>query len=60
MTQFVNEAELHSGWALGRIKDPTAGAAQVRRVLASFVDQGVRVNLGFYTGLLAQLEAETL
>jgi predicted ATPase len=37
-----------------------AGAAQVQRVLAAFVDQGVRVNLGFYTGLLAELEAETL
>ena len=60
MVQFLNEAELHSGWARGRINDPMAGAAQVRRVLAAFVDQGVRVNLGFYTGLLAQLEAETL
>ena len=58
--QYVNEAELHFGWALGRIKDPTAGADQVRRILAAFVDQGVRVNLGFYTGLLAELEAETL
>ena len=58
--QYVNEAELHLGWALGRIKDPTAGADQVRRILAAFVDQGVRVNLGFYTGLLAELEAETL
>jgi predicted ATPase len=60
MMQHLNEAELHSGWARGRIDDPMAGAAQVRRVLAAFVDQGVRVNLGFYTGLLAQLEAETL
>ena len=60
MAQFLIEAELHSGWARGRINDPAAGAAQVRRVLAAFVDQGVRVNLGFYTGLLAQLEAETL
>jgi tetratricopeptide (TPR) repeat protein len=59
-TQYLNETELHSGWARGRIDDPIAGAAQVRRVLAAFVDQGVRVNLGFYTGLLAQLEAETL
>ena len=58
--QYVNEAELHLGWALGRIKDPTAGADQVRRILAAFVHQGVRVNLGFYTGLLAELEAETL
>ena len=60
MVQYVNEAELHSGWAQGRINDPMAGGAQVRRVLAAFVNQGVRVNLGFYSGLLAELEAETL
>jgi hypothetical protein len=60
MAQYLNEAELHSGWARGRIDDPMAGAAQVQRVLAAFVEQGVKVNLGFYTGLLAQLEAETL
>jgi hypothetical protein len=58
--QYLNEAELHSGWARGRINDPMAGAAQVRRALSAFVDRRVRVNLGFYTGLLAQLEAETL
>ena len=60
LTQFLNEAELHASWARGRMDNPAAGAAQVRKVLASFVDQGVKVNLGFYTGLLAQLEAETL
>ena len=60
MAQYLNEAELHAGWARGQINDPAAGAAEVRRVLAAFVDQGVRVNLGFYSGLLAQLEAETL
>ncbi len=60
VVQYLNEAELHYGWANGRINDPTAGAAQVRRVLAAFVDQGVKVNLGFYSGLLAELEAETL
>ena len=53
IVQYLNEAELHSGWARGRINDPVAGAAEVRRVLAAFVDQGVRVNLGFYSGLLA-------
>ena len=60
ITQYLNEAELHAGWAQGRIGDPEGGAAQVRRVLAVFVDQGVKVNLGLYNGLLAQLEAETL
>jgi hypothetical protein len=60
MPQYLNEAELHSGWARGRISDPVTGAAQVQRALASLIDQGVKVNLGFYNGLLAQLEAETL
>jgi predicted ATPase len=60
MVQFVNEAELHSGWARGRINDPGAGAAQIRRILSVFVHQGVKINLGFYSGLLAELEAETL
>jgi hypothetical protein len=60
LVQYLNEAELHAGWARGRIGDPTTGAAQVRRVLGVFVDQGVKVNLGLYNGLLAQLEAETL
>ena len=60
MVQYVNEAELHSGWARGRIGDPVTGAAELQRLLGVFVDQGVKVNLGLYTGLLAQLEAETL
>jgi class 3 adenylate cyclase len=60
LAQFLNEAELHSAWARGRMNDPKAGAAQVQRVLPAFVEQGVKVNLGFYSGLLAQLEAETL
>ena len=60
VAQYLNESELLSGWARGRMKDPMAGAAQMRRVLSAFADQGVKVNLGFYTGLLAQLEAETV
>jgi tetratricopeptide (TPR) repeat protein len=60
ITQYLNEAELLSGWARGRMNDPVAGAAQVRRAMAALVEQGVRVNLGFYTGLLAELEAKTL
>src|SRR6185437_9251181 len=50
----------HLGWARGRINDPVAGSVQLRRVLSAFVDQGVRVNLGFCSGLLAGLEAKTL
>jgi tetratricopeptide (TPR) repeat protein len=60
LAQYLTEAELHCGWARGRIADPMTGAAQVRRALGVFVDQGVKVNLGLYNGLLAQLKAETL
>jgi class 3 adenylate cyclase/predicted ATPase len=60
LAQWLSEAELHLSWARARINDPMAGVAQVRQVLTAFVDQDIRVNLGFYTGLLAQLEAETL
>jgi predicted ATPase len=60
MMLYVNAAELHEGWARGRTADPMAGASQVQRVLSAFVEQGVRVNLGFYSGLLAELEAEAL
>jgi predicted ATPase len=60
MVQYLTEAELHSGWARGQMNDPVAGAAQVRQVMAALVEQGFKISLGFYTGLLAELEAETL
>ena len=60
VSQYLHEAEMHLGWAQGRTGEPAAGAAQIQKVLAAFVEQHVRVNLGFYTGLLAELEAETL
>ncbi len=60
MSHFRVLAELESGWARGRLIDPVAGAAELRRALAAFADRGARVGAGFYYGLLAQLEAETL
>src|SRR5205807_8486832 len=36
LSQYLLEAELHCAWARGRIDDPAGGAAQMRRVLASF------------------------
>ena len=58
MVQYVNEAELHSGWR-GWINDPMADAAEVRRVLAAFIDQGVRETWGS-KWVLAELKAETV
>jgi tetratricopeptide (TPR) repeat protein len=54
------QAELSAGWARGRLHDATAGAEDLRRALAAFADHGARLFAWFHTGLLAELEAETL
>jgi class 3 adenylate cyclase/predicted ATPase len=60
MTHFSNMAEMNKAWARGRLDDPTVGAAQFRRALKAHLDSGFRIGAGFYTGLLAELEAEIL
>ena len=60
MAQWINVARLAAGWARGRINEPAGGAAQVRQALARVADLGVRTHVGFYGGLLAELEAEEL
>jgi class 3 adenylate cyclase/tetratricopeptide (TPR) repeat protein len=53
-------AELHAGWARGRLHDAAAGAAEIRRSQAALADQGATANAWFYNVLLAELEWETL
>ena len=53
-------AELHAGWARGRLYDAAAGAAEIRRAQAALADQGATANAWFYNVLLAELEGETL
>jgi class 3 adenylate cyclase len=53
-------AELHAGWARGRLQDAAAGAAEIRRAQAALADQGATANAWFYNVLLAELERETL
>ena len=52
-------AEMHSSWARGRLYDPEAGAAALKRALAASAEQGARGRIVFHA-LLAELEAETL
>jgi predicted ATPase len=52
-------AELSAGWARGRLHDAETGAEDLRRVLADSIEQGALMDAWFYTGLLAELEAET-
>jgi predicted ATPase len=53
-------AELNVAWARGRLHEAAGGAEHLRRALAERVDQDVRFDTWFQTGLLAELEAETL
>jgi hypothetical protein len=48
-------AELHAGWARGRLHDAAAGAAEIRRAQAALADQGATANAWFYNVLLAEL-----
>jgi predicted negative regulator of RcsB-dependent stress response len=59
MTHFTHMAELNIAWARGRLYDPTASAERFRQALKAHLDNGFRVGVGFCTGLLAELEAET-
>ena len=61
MMHFTHLAELNIAWAHGRLlHDPTASAEQFRQALKAHLNDGFRVGAGFCTGLLAELEAETL
>jgi hypothetical protein len=60
MIQYVGHAEVHAGWARGRLHDPAGGAAELRQALAALTDHGQRISVPFFYGLLAELEAATL
>jgi predicted ATPase len=60
MAQWLNVAQLAAAWARGRINEPAGGAAQFPQALTRLVDLGLRTHVGFFGGLLAELEVETL
>jgi hypothetical protein len=49
---------LCSAWALARLSGGDSGTIEVRRVIATFTDQGNRACLPLFQGELAELEAE--
>ena len=52
-------AELFTAWARGRLYDPAAAAAELRRALVTLTDQGQMLAAPLFYALLAELEAET-
>jgi predicted ATPase len=60
MSFWAVMSKLNAGWARGRFNNPIAGAAELQQGLTAYASHGARLATGFYTGLLAKLEAETL
>ena len=59
MDLYVAAGEAFVGWAHGRLYDAQAGAEQLRKALASYLDQGNKFIAPTLYGLLAELEAVT-
>jgi adenylate cyclase len=51
-------AALPLAWARAKIGDRDAGSAELRKALADYANQGNKIHLPFYRGLLAEIEAE--
>jgi predicted ATPase len=55
---YLAMGALFSAWASARLGDRVAGTTELRHALAAYVDQGNKLHVPFYQGLLAELEAE--
>jgi tetratricopeptide (TPR) repeat protein len=53
-------AELFAAWARGRLNDPATGVAEVKKTLATLVDQGSKLARELWETRLAELEAEAV
>jgi predicted ATPase len=58
MTLFAAWGALQSAWASARLDGRETGATELRRTLVSFTDQGNKLFVPFYQGLLAEIEAQ--
>lgn len=58
LMSYLNWAALSLAWARAKIGGRDAGSAELRKALADYANQGNKVLLPFYRGLLAEIEAE--
>jgi predicted ATPase len=58
LTLFTALGALQSAWASARLDDRGGGATELRQALAAYTDRGNRLEVPFYQGLLAEIEAE--
>jgi predicted ATPase len=58
ITQFTALGTLQSAWASARLDGRQTGAAELRQALAAYTDQGNKLFVPFFQGLLAEIEAQ--
>jgi predicted ATPase len=57
LTLFTALGALQSIWASARLDGRETGAMELRQALAAYTDQGNRLSVPFFQGLLAEIEA---
>jgi adenylate cyclase len=58
LTYYAASGALHSAWASARLDGRGIGATELRQALTAYTDQGNKVSVPFYQGLLAEIEAQ--
>jgi predicted ATPase len=58
LPHFTALGVLQSAWASARLDGPETGATHLRQALAALTDRGNKVNVPFFQGLLAEIEAQ--
>jgi predicted ATPase len=58
LTFYAALVALQSAWASARLEGRESGAMELRQALAAFTNQGNKLDVPFYQGLLAEIEAQ--
>jgi len=58
LTLYLLWAALSSNWSAARLGEQRAGTTEFRRLLAEYVEQGNKLHLPLFQGLLAEVDAE--
>jgi class 3 adenylate cyclase/predicted ATPase len=58
LTLYAAWGALKSAWASARLNGRETGATELRQSLAAYTDQGNKLYVSFYQGLLAEIEAQ--
>jgi predicted ATPase len=58
LTLFAARGALQCAWASARLNGRETGATELRQALAAYIDQGNKLFVPFYQGLVAEIEAQ--